>query len=450
MKRYRDTINHLISHPIQHLAGWFWDLMFRRLLQNVGWLFSGNILATMLGLPETMIKARGLGVEKFGLLAVIIAYVTLIDQLASFRPWQALIKFGAESLKEERYADFIGQVKLSLLLDAIGAVSGTIIAEAGAYLLASWKGWSLETSSMAAVFSLSILFDFSGTPTGILRLLDRFKLQATQNVLTSLLALAGAIFVYLFGGGIWGFLIVMLITSIFGNLLLLVMAYMALRKRRLTGYWRAPIKEWKSFIRFSLWTYTSTTLDLPVKQLDIIIVSTVVSLEAAGIYKIIKQATQMLSLLADPVYQAIYPQFAAMIANYDKKGAVKYAIKIGTLLLTVTGIPAILLATTSFWWLGAVFGEGFASGAIPLSIFLLLKIISIAFVAIHPLFTAMGYVKYNTVILFFSDSAYLITAYLLGLRIGLIGLSIAYGFSLVIVVISKVAVIKNKGAIRER
>ncbi len=445
MKSNREKFNQLIFHPIQYISGWFKDLTFRRLLQNVGWLFSGNVIAAILGLVETVIKARGLGVEKFGLLAVIIAYVSFIDQFASFRPWQALIKFGAESLKEELYTDFMGQVKLTLVLDAIGAISGTIIAVLGAYLIAHWNGWSRETSTMVAVFSLTILSDFSGTPIGILRLLDRFKWQSMQNVITSVLALVGAGIVYLDGGGLWGFLIVMTFVNIFGDLLLLGMAYIALRKCQLTGHWRAPIRNWKPFVHFSFWTYVSSTLDLPVKQLDVIIVSAVVSLEAAGIYKIIKQVIQVLSMLADPLNEAVFPQFAVMIADFNKKGAVKYAIKIGTLLLTVTAIPALLLSITSFWWLGAIFGAGFSPGALPLSAFLFLKVFSIAVVAIHPLFTAMGYVKQTSIILLLSDLVYLILAWYLGHAFGLLGLAVAYGFQFGAVAGLKAIYMSRKG-----
>lgn len=405
---------------------------------------SANIIGAVLGLLSTVIKTRSLGVEQFGLLSVIIAYVVLIRQFSSFGTWQALIKFGADALAKEQPSEFMGQVKLGLFLDGVGAVSGTAIAVIGGYLLMMWQGWNTETNHMVVVFSLSILFDWSGTSTGVLRLLDRFEMLSLKNISTGILAFAGALFVYLSGGGIWDFLIVTLISSILGSLLLVVMAFIALRSRRLTQYWRVPIKTWKPFLDFSMWTYMESTLDIPVKKLDILIVSAVISLEAAGIYKIITQVCSLLGLLADPIYQAVYPQFATMIAHRDSEGAVKYALKIGCLFLAVTGIPAVFLAVSSVWWLGVIFGEGFSAGALPLSAFLLINIIGFTLNPVHPLFAAFGYVKQSSIIVLFSNMLYLMFAWQLGLRIGLFGLAIATGLEFGSMAVLKALYIRRK------
>lgn len=445
MREYFDRMPLFINYPIRRLMGWFRDKTFRRLLQNTGLLASANIIAAFMGLLSTVIKTRTLGAEQFGLLSVIIAYTMLVQQFSTFGSWWALIKLGADALKNEQPDDFVGQVKLSLLLDEIGAVSGTAIAIAGGYFFAMRLGWNLETSHMVAILSLSILFDLSGTPTGVLRLLDRFELLAVKNLSTSILSLTGALYVFLSGGGIWGFLIMALISSILGNLLLLVMAFIALRSRNLTQYWRVPIKNWKPFLRFSMWMYATSTVDIPVKRLDIIFVSAVISLEAAGIYKIIKQIVSLMDILVDPVYQAIYPQFATMIADHDSKGAARYSLKIGSVLLAVCGLMALGMAVTSSWWLASIFGEGFSSAVLPLNIFLFLRVISISTLAIHPLFNAMGYVKQNTLILLIANVMYLVLAWQLGYSIGLLGFAIAYGLQFSLIVGLKALHIARRG-----
>jgi O-antigen/teichoic acid export membrane protein len=298
---------------------------------------------------------------------------------------------------------------------------------------------------MLAVSSLLILFDLSGTPTGVLRLLDRFEFLAVKNVLIGILSLVGALFVYLYGGGIWGFLVVGLVSSILGSVLLVFMAFIALRQRGLIQYWRVPIKNWKPFLRFSMWMYATSTVDIPVKRFDIIIVSSVISLEAAGIYKIIKQVLSLMDLLVDPVYQAIYPQFATMVAHNDSKGAMKYSLKISSMLLAICGLMSLVLAVTSAWWLKAIFGEGFAIGVLPLNFFLFLRVVSIATIAIHPLFNAMGYVKQNALILLIANGIYLALAWQLGPRIGLLGLAFAYGFQFSLIVGLKAISIARKG-----
>jgi O-antigen/teichoic acid export membrane protein len=201
-------------------SSWLGDGLFRRLLQNAGWLLSGTAIATALGLGGTVLKARALGPELFGVLAVIAAYVAIMERLATFQPGLALIKYGAEALRQDRPDEFMGLVKVSILLDLIGAVSGMVIAVLGALVLADRWGWygtpnagggvsgpDSQISYMAAVLSTGIAFSLTGTPNGVLRLLDRFHMLTVQMVLTASLALVGTTIVYIAGGGLWGLVI---------------------------------------------------------------------------------------------------------------------------------------------------------------------------------------------------------------------------------------------------
>jgi O-antigen/teichoic acid export membrane protein len=425
----------------RRMLSWFKDDVFRQLFVNAGWLLSGTFVATLLGLFSTVIKARTLGPGLFGLLAVITAYVAIVGRLTTFQPWIALIKYGASALEDERPDEFMGLVKLSLLLDLVGAVSGTMIAIAGAFLLAGWHGWDPRMSRMIVVFSISLLFGFSGTPTGVLRLLDRFRIFTAQKVLTASLTLAGAVVVCAAGWGIWGFLIVTLVSTVIGNLFLIAVAFVVLKEDGLLRHWRTGTANRRPFLRFAGWTYANSTLDIPFKELDIIIVSAVVSLEATGIYKLIKQIVQIMTMLADPLYQAVYPQFAAMIANNDSRRAARYAIKIGAVIAGVIGPPALLLAVLAPWWLGAVFGQRYAAGVFALILFLLLRTISTACATIHPLFNAMGYVKQSTMISLVANCVYVLLAWYLGKWSGLIGLAIAYGVLWFIIVSAKTVIV---------
>ncbi|MCL5280358.1 MAG: oligosaccharide flippase family protein [Planctomycetes bacterium] len=432
-------------------SSWRGDGLFRRLVQNAGWLLSGTAVATVLGLGGTVLKARALGPGLFGVLAVIVAYVAIVERLATFQPALALIKYGAEALQKDRPDEFMGLVKVSILLDLIGAVSGMALAVLGALVLADRWGWygslnaaggvsgpELQISHMAAVLSTGIAFSLTGTPNGVLRLLDRFRMFTLQMVLTAGLAFVGAAAVYLAGGGLWGFLIVTLVSGIVGNLFLIGASLVALAQRGFLHYWRAPVVSWKPFLHFSGWTYVTSTLDIPVRQLDILIVSVLTSFELTGIYKIIKQVCALLAGLADPLSQAVYPQFAALVADGQERRARTYVLRIGAGIAALVGPAALLLAVSSPWWLGRVFGSAFAAGWLPLSAFLLVTVASISCIALHPLFTALGYVKENATVLLVANGVYLVCAWLLTTALGLAGLALAAGVQLVLVVGLKV------------
>jgi O-antigen/teichoic acid export membrane protein len=439
-----------LVHNGRRMLAWFKDDIFRRLLHNAGWLLSGTVMASALTLGSTVIKARSLGPKLFGVLAVVLAYVAVVERIAAFQPWLALIKYGAEARQRKRPDQLMGLVKMSICLDLLGAVSGTIIAVLGAYALAGWKGWDSQMSLMAVVLSLSILFNLSGTPTGVLRLLDRFRISAAEKVLSAGLALVGSIVVWLAGWGLWGFLIVTLVSGIVGDLFLLGASLIVLRQAGVLKHWQAPAAECKPFLRFVGWTYAMATLDIPVKQLDVLIVSSVASFEATGIYKIIKQSCVLLTGMAEPLYQAVYPQFADMIAGLDYRKATKYAAKVGIMTAAVLGPIAILLAAFSPWWLPMLLGSDYKAGWLPLVAFLGVTVLSVLCMAIHPLFTAMGYVKENVVVLLVANSVYLPCAWLLTREKGLLGLAVATGIQLVLVVGLKAAYIHRGWACHER
>jgi O-antigen/teichoic acid export membrane protein len=64
----------------------------------------------------------------------------------------------------------------------------------------------------------------------------------------------------------------------------------------------------------------------------------------------------------------------------------------------------------------------------------MVTVLSVSCIAIHPLFTALGYVKENALVLLSANAVYLVCAWLLTSAIGLVGLAVASGVQLALVV----------------
>ncbi len=204
------------------------------------------------------------------------------------------------------------------------------------------------------------------------------------------------------------------------------------------AWWKGPISNFKRFFTFTFWTNITSTLDLPVKQLDIFIVSAVIGLQGVAIYKILKEISKVIGQVGDPIYQAVYPEFASMIARKENIGATKFAAKIGIIIFSISIPIALIVSITSPWWLNIFFGKVFAAAWIALSVYLLLQVISTSFITIHPLFVVMGYVQKNFVILAIANASYFALAWILGLKIGLMGVVLAYGVQFSIVILLKI------------
>src|SRR4030042_757575 len=106
----------------------FNDVILKRMLKNASVLFSGTTTAGLMGLISLSLAARALGAEKLGIFALIQSYIFIIDRLMNFQCWQAVIKFGADFLKQNKKENFKSLIKFCTILDAATAAIGTIIA----------------------------------------------------------------------------------------------------------------------------------------------------------------------------------------------------------------------------------------------------------------------------------------------------------------------------------
>lgn len=411
-----------LTYAYKRIRTWLRDEFFQRLLKNTGWLLGGTSAATAIGLIGLTLKTQSLGASSFGLLTVVLAYVALVEKLTSFKSWIPLIRFGAQAQKASNLPELRGYIRLSFAMDAAGATLGFIVALSCAHLFAQWQGWGAEIVHLLFIASLLPLSNIIEAPTGILRIFDRFKLFTLQKITESTLGCIGALVAWHLSWGVSGFLVSTIITVFCSRLMLVSIALLELHRRNaLLGPSKLLDTRRREFLRFGAWSYISSIMDIPVKQLDTIVISAVLSLEASGIYRIIKQITNLLGLLTDPVYQAVYPQFSAIIAEGSFRSAIKYCAKIGALIVLIIAPVAVPLAATSQWWLEAFFGPDFRSGWAALSLFLILKVATLPGMPIHPLFTAAGYVRQNVWILGVCNAIYLLLLWKLSLWFGLFG-----------------------------
>lgn len=405
-------------------------------------LVAGDVVANALSVVSLGLTARALGPETFGLLVLIQTYAAIVDEILNFQSWKALIKFGAGYLHEGQREHLKGVLKVGFLLDAGSAFVATLVAVAGSFLLARWKGLDSSTTAMLVVNSLGLAFNISGTPTAVLRLFERFKLFSVQKTSAAVVKLIGASLAFFSGAGLWGFLVVGLVAATVGRLLLLYFGWQTLRRNGVRGLLRARAEGWREVTRFAVWTNLITTVSLPVKQLDMAIVAALVSLESVGVYKLIKQVALVMTMVSDSVYQVIYPRLATKIAARDPHGALVEARRTGAMLFAFTGSAAVMVALFGPMAIRLLFGEAYARDPLSLDTYMFLRSVSCAFVVVHPLFLAMGYVRQELGILVVSNLLYLGAAYGLGSAYGLIGIVLAYGVQFTSVLLPKCLILR--------
>ena len=331
---------------------WLKDDLLRRLIANATMLFSGNMAASVLGLASLALTARALGVEQFGILVLITTYVTIVSSLFTFQSWQAIIKYGADALEQKREQDFKSLIKFGFMLDGATVIVATVLASTVASFIGQWKDWDMQHVLMATIYSATILFHLNGTPIGILRLFDRFKKIAYQNVIAAIIKLLGVTIAYAMGTGIWGFLLVWAIVDILGKLVLIYFAFQELSHQKIHGVMQGSARNISNKFN-GIWGFVWTTninssVRMTTREMDVMIIAVMLGPIAVGLYKIAKQFAAIIQRMIDPLYQSIYPELARLFS----KGAIEEFVRFGGRASVLAGLIAL-----GSWFVFYFFGD---------------------------------------------------------------------------------------------
>jgi len=409
---------------------WFKEDSFRLLFKNAGTLLSGNMIAWILGLVTFAITARILGPTQFGVLVLITTYVTIMDKLLNFQSWQALIKYGADALVRKSNDGFKSIVKFCTLLDVATAILGTVVAVVAVSWVGQWLAWESEMVLMAALYSFVILFNISGTPTGVLRLFNRFRLFAVQSVVAATIKLVGIVILLFTGASLWSVLLLWMTTTIIGQLLLFGLGWRELHIQGFKGTHKAPIRDISTqhpgIWGFALTTNLNSSVRMTSKELDTMIIGGIVGIEGAGLFKVAKQIAAIPAMVSDPLYQAIYPDLSKLWVKGEIKTFRQLILR--SSLVAGGGATIIWAGTILFgsFFIQIIFGAEFIAAQPVLVWYMLAMVIAIYAFPLTPAMLSMGRPKTAFWVHLLSTIAYFPLLFIFIEWMGLVGAGVAY------------------------
>ncbi len=409
---------------------WFKDVLLQRLLKNASILMTGSIVTAVVDLVSLAVTARALGPELFGVLVLVLTYTRFIDSLANFQAWQAIIKYGAEALIGNRSGDFKVLIKFGTALDIAGSVVGTLLAVALLYWLGYLLEWEESTLLMAMIYSLTILFSLSSTPTAVLRLFDRYKLLAWQRVISATIRMLALVVAWLLETGLWGFLIVWMVAQILEYLFLLTLGWLELHKQGYGNAIVAPLNRVRTIFpgiwKFVITTNLSSSIRLSAREVDVFIVAAVLGTAATGIYKIAKQFASIPLKLAGPLQEAVYPDMARYWAEKQLVQFRRTLMRVGVL----SGLAGMVIwlgfLLLGEWILILTVGIEFISAYEILLVYMLGFNLFMFGVVFRPAVLSIGHPERILLIYFVSTIMYLGSLVLLLDYFGLMGAAIAH------------------------
>jgi O-antigen/teichoic acid export membrane protein len=286
---------------------------FARILANTGWLLGGKGVGAVLSLAYLAIVTRTLGVADFGRFALILSAATIVKTLVSFESWQIVVRYGQPHLLSANHDALNRVLRFCILIDLASAAAGGVIA---AIILVAF-GPMMDLSPAMAwqtwLFCMVMMITIRSSPTGVLRLFDRFDSAAAAETMVPIGRMVGAAIAWALMPNITGYLIAWAVAE-----LLCATTYWSLALRvggEKLGSWRAGRAiearlENPGIITFLTATNLQTTLVSMGQQLAVLVVGLFVGPAGAGLYRLANQLSQSLTKIAGLLSRSIFVELS--------------------------------------------------------------------------------------------------------------------------------------------
>lgn len=381
------------------LRRWLAIPALRGVLQNFMVLAGGRAAGGVLGFAATLLSARALGPEDFGVVALISAYVMLVRGFVNIKPFEAIVRYGVALADDQDTAGLARLLRVSLALDCVSALSGTVLAMVVAIAAGPLMEWSAATTSVAMWYSLVLLGSGTATASGSLRIFDRFDAISTVQVVSSLWRLVGVALVTQLGTVSVSSIALVWASAQFvqyaGTLWYgwrVVLARIPWQRLRgpldLAAMGRHHPGIW-GFLNVIYW---QATLDLVPKSLGTLYAGALLGPQGAAMFRIAREFANVVAKPALLVRQAIYPDLARLRHRSDRNFS-----RLVITMAAMMSVPALLLAIASIW-LGApllklAVGEGYVPAAALLSWLIAAATLELAAAPLRPAGYALGAAK---------------------------------------------------------
>jgi len=414
-----------------------------RLFRNASWLFGGRTIAGVFSAIQTVIIARIMGVDNYGLLALIIAYVEIINNLFDFKVWETATKYIGTFWTNGEKGKTLSMIKFSYIVDISSGILAFIVAILTAKIASSYVIHSPHAYTLIWIYSLSLLIDTANsTSDAILRVFNRFKRIAFISSFISLFRLILVSFLLYFGMGINGVLISFIVASFLGFSIRMFIVSKTLGENQLTGWWRSDLNMIKEHWRGIAWFLGNTSIAGTLKMandnyLGVLVLGYFSGKEGAAYYKIAKTFVKLIRNIMDPLYEAIYPELVRIISSNtlkDFKKLLRYSTKT---LMKLTIPIAIIILIFSGTIITLIFGKEYLPASNTLRVVTVAIVITQLTFWINPALLAFGRPGLRTLVNTVSTAIYIVLLFLLVPKYSYIGAAFAFmGFAIVRAIIS--------------
>jgi O-antigen/teichoic acid export membrane protein len=335
---------------------WQQDPLLRGVIRNSSYLFSSTSITAVLSLLQGIFAARLLGNENFGVLATIIAFVSSIHRLLSFRMNELVVKYLAESKNEQTAAI----VKAAGLAEALTS----LLAFLALVMLAPWAAQYLakdpRTAPLFVFYGLVLFANLTyETALGVLQGSNRFSRQAQINLIQGILTAGLILTAFVMKGSLAQVLLAYLLGKAFAGLATTWLALRGCNHILGNGWWRVPLKtieDWGKLRSFAISTNLHGTANLVFRDSEVLFISFLRSPTESGYFRIAQGVINLVMLPIEPFIAPTYAEISRAIAQKEWPATRRLLKRVSALAAAWTLPAGGFLALFGYWLIPWFYG----------------------------------------------------------------------------------------------
>jgi O-antigen/teichoic acid export membrane protein len=365
-------------------------------LRNAGYLLGGRAAGGVLGFATTLLAARALGLEGFGILLLIHAFAGSACAVTRLQSWQPLLQFGSAPFREGDEEGFQSLLRHCILLDGAGALAGVAIGMPIAWMAGAALGWGAHGVA-ALIYVTSILFMNTGSALGLMRLVDRFGTAAMADTAGAAVRLAGTLAGMLLHWGLPAYLGIWYLSTVTAFSIDAIAMRRIILGSAVTKNFRLKAASWWSRTP-GIWKFTfatsanQTLIDLSSK-IGILLVGGAIGPANAALFRITAQIGQALSEPAQLLTLSLYPEFVKLRDGEDRQSMRRIVFRVFQGLGVFSILALAIAGLLGPWLLAALLGVHHSGILLLLLLMTAAAVLDIWDVPLEPLLASLGQVK---------------------------------------------------------
>ena len=325
----------------------------KNFLKDTSWLFSGEMGRSVFAGLETIVLARFLGLEQFGVFALVISFVGIVNGLIDFNIQEPAVKYVGMYRERKDREKTLSFIKFFYLLDFL---SGAVAFVAAVLLAGVANEFFIKSEGaveLVVIYSFYLLVvTVNRNSQSLLVVFQRFDTSSALTVAAVGIRFVFVVAALVLGFGIKGVLVAYVAAGFVSFLLLQFFVNRMLRAESMSGWFfaglggvRDEIREVMSFALSS--TYSLFVSNVFSNNVPILVLGNLFGREVSGLYKTAAVFSKIIGRVVIPFTGALYPALVRLEEQHsyaDFRKVISYSTKLLLKIAVPVGVVSFIFA----------------------------------------------------------------------------------------------------------